>query len=523
MPSSNSTLLKLSSWHLLRFWCIFIMRHLLDSFRRSLISSGVCAAAAAVLHRSHEAQLLSGFEQEFQSKSALIESLSSLKDAKEVPIVGGHAGLLASDGLVYKPLPAGKRGEAELRFYADVFAPDRQDRPPASLMPRFAGLHVEPGASGDAAERTFLRLEDITAPFVRPCIMDIKMGVQAWDEDATPAKIAKEACKYPTQQLVGFRLTGMRVWDRTRGMASHALAPSQPLSGTSGGYREHGRAFGYRLTQSALGTAFREYLFDGTRVRSELLPPFLEKLLGVRAWFAGQGEFRFYGSSLLFVYEGDSSAAAAAAAADAPTAAAGATCTSAAAAAVNTAPAAGRAQAASSAANVSQATAAASSTQPSPKPLLPTAAVDVRMIDFAHVFPIAAAAAHSTASTLGSSAGAASASASSGSASSRPVTTEDRDSGYLLGLDSIIHYLLVLLAEHDAPAAAHYQQRWLQQQAALPRPLMVRGHHFHHVHADGDAAALAFEPGAADAAAAALAGGATSAAAHVLAKGATLR
>lgn len=503
---------QLQIWYLLLNFVHYMMKSFLSICKRHIISSGVCAAAAATLYRSHEAQLHNAPQQDLLSDSASQRSLSALKNAKEVPIVGGHAGLLASDGLVYKPLPAGKRGEAELRFYADVFAPDRQDRPPATLMPRFAGLHIEPAAAGDAG-RTFLRLEDVTAPFVRPCIMDIKMGVQAWDEDATAAKIAKEACKYPTQQLVGFRLTGMRVWDWTRGIDSHALAPPQPLSSTNGGYREHGRAFGYRLTQSALGTAFREYLFDGTRVRAELLPPFIEKLLAVRGWFAGQGEFRFYGSSLLFVYEGDPAAAAAAASgATAPPAAA-----STAVAATTTLSPAAAAAATSSASNVSP------------------PAVDVRMIDFAHVFPIApapapapvdaaaSAAVHSTAASAPVSGAGAASSAGSGSALARPITTEERDSGYLLGLDSIIHYMLALLAEHDAVAAAQYQQRWLQQQAVLPRPLMVRGHHFHHVHADGDAAALAFEPGAADAAAAAAAGGATSAAAHVLAKSSALR
>lgn len=454
------------------------MQGLMRALLRPAVTPAVCAVVASALCRSNECEPPNGQMCLLGSEAALNAPLPSLEHAKEVPIVGGHAGLLSSDGLVYKPLPAGKRGEAELRFYATMFSPERYHSPPATLMPRFAGLHLEPARPGAKDGSTFLRLEDVTAPYVRPCIMDIKIGVQAWDEDATPAKIAKEACKYPTQQLVGFRLTGMRVWDHSRGMSSHALAPEQLLASTNGGYREHGRAFGYRLTQSALGSAFREFLFDGTRVRSELLPPFLDKLLLIREWFAAQDEFRFYGSSLLFVYEGDPAAAAVAAPpesqhshrqmrdGDSTT---------------------------GTAAPVTSATVA-------PR-------VDVRMIDFAHVFPIVSSVLALPKRADGQSA-----------SPDRPVTTEDRDSGYLLGLDSIIRYMLVLLTEHDAVAAEKYQRKWLEQQASMRTPLMIRGHHFHHVNSDGDQAALEWEPGAADAAAAALAGGAATASLHALAK-----
>ncbi len=77
------------------------------------------------------------------------------------------------------------------------------------------------------------------------------------------------------------------------------------------------------------------------------------------------------------------------------------------------------------------------------------------------------------------------------------MTSERRDSGYLLGLDSAIGYLLVLLARAEPPAAAALQARWHAQEAALGRPLLVNGHHFHHANPEGDAAALAFAPGAA--------------------------
>jgi hypothetical protein len=112
--------------------------------------------------------------------------------------------------------------------------------------------------------------------------------------------------------------------------------------------KEHGRAFGYKLDKHTLGTAFFEYLHDGHRLRTELVPPFIEKLREIEGWFAHQNSKRFYGSSLLFLYDG---------------------------------------------------------TAEDPK-------VDVRMIDFAHVWPIPP-----------------------------QEVPEGRDEGYLKGLRSIIGYL----------------------------------------------------------------------------------
>jgi hypothetical protein len=205
-------------------------------------------------------------------------------DVFEMPIVGGHSGVLtsAAQPLVFKPLQSGKRGEAELAFYELIAQRSPQD--PASFLPRYHGLAVQ----GSPAPCYFLVLEDLARPFHRPSILDVKVGVQTWGEDAPPAKAAAERAKFPLQQRVGFRVTGMRVW--------------QPVAGA---YKEHGRAFGYALTEETLHAAFREFLHDGARVRSEAVPPLLSRLRALEAWFAVQADFRFYGSSLLFLYEGE--------------------------------------------------------------------------------------------------------------------------------------------------------------------------------------------------------------------------
>ena len=56
-----------------------------------------------------------------------------------------------------------------------------------------------------------MKLEDITHRFRRPCIMDVKLGRRVWDDFAEQDKIDREKKKYPAQEIIGFRIIGMRV------------------------------------------------------------------------------------------------------------------------------------------------------------------------------------------------------------------------------------------------------------------------------------------------------------------------
>lgn len=290
--------------------------------------------------------------------SAFIHADGASSTPQVLAVIGGHDGMLVEHGKVFKPLQSDARGRKELDFYQRVCHPEAHCHAPCKFMPKFYGLtefdepagstaaalseggdSTKPDSSRDpstAVRVPYIVLENLLAPFGIASQMDLKVGIQTWDDDAPPEKAVRERTKYPPQQQLGFRFTGMRVWDAK-----------------AGAYKEHGRSFGYGLDNSTISAAFHEFFHDGTRVRAELLPPLIERLESIRAWFEGQSDFRFYGSSLLFVYD---------------------------------------------------------SSREEP-------VVDVRMIDFAHVWPIAA--------------------------HEKP---HGRDSGYLLGITRIIHELKVLHA-----------------------------------------------------------------------------
>jgi 1D-myo-inositol-tetrakisphosphate 5-kinase/inositol-polyphosphate multikinase len=56
-------------------------------------------------------------------------------------------------------------------------------------------------------------LQNLTHHFVRPCVMDVKLGQQFWDEDSSEEKVKRmeEATKSTTSATTGVRLTGFQV------------------------------------------------------------------------------------------------------------------------------------------------------------------------------------------------------------------------------------------------------------------------------------------------------------------------
>ena len=54
-------------------------------------------------------------------------------------------------------------------------------------------------------------MEDVASRFRKPCILDVKVGRRVWDDFAERDKIEREKKKYPPQEILGFRIIGMRV------------------------------------------------------------------------------------------------------------------------------------------------------------------------------------------------------------------------------------------------------------------------------------------------------------------------
>jgi Inositol polyphosphate kinase len=153
------------------------------------------------------------------------------------------------------------------------------------------------------------------------------------EPDATPEKRAREYGKYPQQTKFGFRIVGMRFYD-----PSHVDADEK-------GFRYFQKPYGRSLTtRDQLMEAFRIFFSAGVepplsnaqatattgvtdsvavpepsaarttlsaprRIRTRSISNLLVQLRPLRRWFEENKSLRFYASSLLIVYEGDTTQA----------------------------------------------------------------------------------------------------------------------------------------------------------------------------------------------------------------------
>ncbi|KAG2463238.1 IPMK multikinase, partial [Polypterus senegalus] len=56
----------------------------------------------------------------------------------------------------------------------------------------------------------YLKLEDVTRKFIKPCIMDVKIGQRSYDPYASKEKKDQQIRKYPLMEEIGFLVLGMR-------------------------------------------------------------------------------------------------------------------------------------------------------------------------------------------------------------------------------------------------------------------------------------------------------------------------
>jgi len=167
--------------------------------------------------------------------------------------------------------------ERELWFYACEAASLER------LVPQYHGpkrLH-----DGTPA----IMLQDLTSGLKCPCVLDIKMGVCTAAPDRPGKKQASFAAKdkKTTTGSIGARVCGLRVYQVK-----------------SGQFKSKNKHWGKDLAFGEFAPAIERFFNNGERVRRGLAKKFLEKLQPILEMMEGRGRFRFYASSILFIYEG---------------------------------------------------------------------------------------------------------------------------------------------------------------------------------------------------------------------------
>lgn len=150
-------------------------------------------------------------------------------------------------------------------------------------------------------------LENVAAGFVKPNVLDVKLGARLWGDDAPAAKRVKldQVAAETTSGSLGFRIAGMRVWEPAYTNGSR----------TSGGsYRLFDKHYGRALTAASVRRGFEDFFFQERRNGRCLTPlrrvvlETCQTQLANMAEVLGREESRMYSASILLVYEGDESA-----------------------------------------------------------------------------------------------------------------------------------------------------------------------------------------------------------------------
>lgn len=135
----------------------------------------------------------------------------------------------------------------------------------------------------------FLLMENVTARFRYPCILDLKMGKRQYAEiDSDKKRQSKiEKCQLSTSSTLGVRLCGMQVYQVDHGR-----------------YIFTDKYRGRLLTVDGFRSALVEFIDNGRSKRFDILPAIIERLQSLHQTIAGLANYRFYSGSLLVVYDG---------------------------------------------------------------------------------------------------------------------------------------------------------------------------------------------------------------------------
>ncbi|XP_040923270.1 inositol polyphosphate multikinase [Toxotes jaculatrix] len=190
------------------------------------------------------------------------------------------------DGTVLKQLQPPPRGPREMEFYSKVYAEDCCDPCLLELqnhLPKYYGTWSSPDSPNDL----YLKLEDVTRRFVKPCIMDVKLGQRSYDPFASQEKREQQIRKYPLMEEIGFLVLGMRVY--------------KVCSDTFDSYDQH---YGRGLVKDTIKDGLAKFFHNGVCLRKDAVSASIHRVQQILRWFESQHQLAFYASSLLFVYEG---------------------------------------------------------------------------------------------------------------------------------------------------------------------------------------------------------------------------
>lgn len=146
-------------------------------------------------------------------------------------------------------------------------------------------------------------LENAAHGYVQPNILDVKLGVRLWADDAPREKQIRfdKVTEETTHKELGFRIAGMRVWQGPG-------AKGEDID--KEGFKIYDRNYGrFSVNKDNVVDAFRKFIFvESAGIDEELgrlvSQAFLTEVERIQEILEGQ-ESQMFSASLLFIFEGD--------------------------------------------------------------------------------------------------------------------------------------------------------------------------------------------------------------------------
>jgi 1D-myo-inositol-tetrakisphosphate 5-kinase/inositol-polyphosphate multikinase len=183
----------------------------------------------------------------------------------------------------------------------------------------------KPSGGKKLSTGTAIVLENVASGFKHPNVLDVKLGVRLWDDDAPVGKRRKleEVAERTTSGSLGFRVAGMKTWAGTIPEDDFKVKPVEKEHvEVKNGYKSYNKFYGQSFRAETVVDAFTTY-FGGVEESNGpaaekkvtlkhkragfLLQRFIRELESIQYVLENE-ESRMYSASVLMVYEGDEEA-----------------------------------------------------------------------------------------------------------------------------------------------------------------------------------------------------------------------